>query len=417
MNRRRARDFEVFSMSFLDTICCAFGAIILLCWLTFRTWKAVLCIMVPLTIVSILCNALMAVLGIGLKVPTLPVIALGVGVGVDYGIYLFERMQHELKDNGATLREAFYEAMRQRGTAAVFTAITMSIGVGSWAFAALKFQADMGILLAFMFLVNVFGAIFLLPGMACWLDVGGTRKSQVNLTQAQDLVLLDLREPELQALAAKLQTKHGIKAGALRCDLTDLEQVRGALDHIAGVEIGLVVFNAALAANGPWVDSSFEDKMRVVAVNVHAVLLVTDVLSRPMIERQRGGIVLTSSMAALQGAPGQAIYAATKSFDLILAESLWGELSPKGVDVMAFIPGMVRTPNFERSGANKATSVLFSPVEPAAAVDAAEARGAAGVAGAAVIAARPSTTRWPAWARARAWSRARSGRRWPRPAT
>lgn len=184
-----------------------------------------------------------------------------------------------------------------------------------------------------------------------------------------DLVLLDLREPELQALAAKLQTKHGIKAGALRCDLTDLEQVRGALDHIAGVEIGLVVFNAALAANGPWVDSSFEDKMRVVAVNVHAVLLVTDVLSRPMIERQRGGIVLTSSMAALQGAPGQAIYAATKSFDLILAESLWGELSPKGVDVMAFIPGMVRTPNFERSGANKATSVLFSPVEPAAAVD------------------------------------------------
>ena len=149
-----------------------FGAIILLCWLTFRTWKAVLCIMVPPTIVSILCNALMAWLGIGLKVPTLPVIALGVGVGVDYGIYLYERMQHEFDDKGSSLREAFYEAMRQRGTAAVFTAITMSIGVGSWALAALKFQADMGVLLAFMFLVNVFGAIFLLPAMACWLGVG-----------------------------------------------------------------------------------------------------------------------------------------------------------------------------------------------------------------------------------------------------
>ena len=148
-----------------------FGAIILLCWLTFRDWRAVLCIMVPLTIVSILCNALMAALGIGLKVPTLPVIALGVGVGVDYGIYLYERLQHELEDKGSSLREAFYEAMRQRGTAAVFTAITMSIGVGSWAFAALKFQADMGILLAFMFLVNVCGAIFLLPAMACWLNV------------------------------------------------------------------------------------------------------------------------------------------------------------------------------------------------------------------------------------------------------
>jgi short-subunit dehydrogenase len=184
-----------------------------------------------------------------------------------------------------------------------------------------------------------------------------------------DLVLLDLREPELNKLAGKLESKHGIRAGALCCDLTQTEQVQAALDHIAGVEIGLVVFNAALASNGPWAESTLADKMRVVAVNVHAVLMVTDALSRPMIERKRGGIVLTSSMAALQGAPGQAIYAATKSFDLILAESLWGELSPLGVDVMAFIPGMVRTPNFERSGANKATSVLFSPVEPATAVD------------------------------------------------
>jgi predicted RND superfamily exporter protein len=148
-----------------------FGAIALLCLLTFRSWKAVLCILVPLAIVSILCNALMALLGIGLTVPTLPVIALGVGVGVDYGIYLFERMQHEMNDKGSSLREAFYEAMRQRGTAAVFTAITMSIGVGTWAFAPLKLQADMGLLLAFMFLVNVFGAIFLLPAMACWLGV------------------------------------------------------------------------------------------------------------------------------------------------------------------------------------------------------------------------------------------------------
>ncbi|MBS0293043.1 MAG: MMPL family transporter [Proteobacteria bacterium] len=154
-----------------------FGAITLLCWLTFRSWRAVLCIIVPLTLVSILCNALMAFLGIGLKVATLPVIALGVGVGVDYGIYLFERIQHEIDDRGSSLREAFYEAMHQRGTAAVFTAITMSIGVGTWAFSSLKFQADMGILLAFLFLVNVLGAIFLLPAMACWLGVGTKKAS------------------------------------------------------------------------------------------------------------------------------------------------------------------------------------------------------------------------------------------------
>ena len=146
-----------------------FGTIILLCWVTFRQWQAVLCIIAPLALVSILCNALMAGLGIGLKVSTLPVIALGVGVGVDYGIYLYERFKHHLVATGASIEEAFFEALRQRGTAAVFTAITMSVGVGSWAFSALKFQADMGILLAFMFLVNMLGAILLLPALAALL--------------------------------------------------------------------------------------------------------------------------------------------------------------------------------------------------------------------------------------------------------
>lgn len=165
-----------------------FGAITLLCWVTFRSWKAVVCIIIPLMLVSILCNALMAVLGIGLKVSTLPVIALGVGVGVDYGIYLYERMQHEIEHNNAPLREAFYEAMRQRGTGAVFTGITMSLGVGTWAFSALKFQADMGILLAFMFLVNLLGAIFLLPALACWLDVGARRKAAAPVRYPEKVV-------------------------------------------------------------------------------------------------------------------------------------------------------------------------------------------------------------------------------------
>ncbi|OUM22644.1 transporter [Pseudomonas putida] len=148
-----------------------FGSVLLFCWMTFKSLRAVLCILVPLAIVAVLCNALMAMLGIGLKVATLPVMALGVGVGVDYGIYLYERIQHEMAE-GADLRQAFYQAMCQRGTAAVFTALTMSIGVCTWAFAPLKFQADMGVLLSFMFLVNVLGAIFLLPALAAWFNLG-----------------------------------------------------------------------------------------------------------------------------------------------------------------------------------------------------------------------------------------------------
>jgi predicted RND superfamily exporter protein len=142
-----------------------FGSISLLCLIEFRSWRATLCIILPLTIVAVLCNALMALLGIGLKVSTLPVIALGVGVGVDYGIYLYERMDNALAE-GRSLPNAFYQALRQRGTSIAFTAATMAVGVGTWAFSDLKFQADMGILLAFMFLVNMLGALLLLPALA-----------------------------------------------------------------------------------------------------------------------------------------------------------------------------------------------------------------------------------------------------------
>jgi predicted RND superfamily exporter protein len=108
----------------------------------------------------------MALLDIGLKVNTLPVVALGVGVGVDYGIYLFESMKHAILERGLSLDQAFVAALRQRGAASLFTAVTMTLSVATWAFSALKFQADMGILLAFMFLVNVLGAILLSPAIA-----------------------------------------------------------------------------------------------------------------------------------------------------------------------------------------------------------------------------------------------------------
>ena len=96
-------------------------------------------------------------------------IAISVGVGVDYGIYLFERMKHEISERNHTLQDAFVEALKQRGTASLFTAVTMSLSVITWAFSTLKFQADMGILLAFMFMVNVFGAILLMPALAAFI--------------------------------------------------------------------------------------------------------------------------------------------------------------------------------------------------------------------------------------------------------
>ena len=145
-----------------------FGAVTLLCLLSFRSVAITLCIILPLALVTVLCNAVMTGLDIGLKVNTLPVVALGVGVGIDYGIYLFERIRHELQ-KGESLEQAVFEALRQRGTASLFTALTMTVSVLTWLGSDLQFQSDMGLLLGFMFLVNLFGAVFLLPALAAFL--------------------------------------------------------------------------------------------------------------------------------------------------------------------------------------------------------------------------------------------------------
>ncbi len=145
-----------------------FGSIIILCLVTYRTVLGTLCIVLPLVVVSTLAEALMAVYGIGLKVNTLPVVALGVGIGVDYGIYIYNRLDILLKE-GFDLREAYYRTLRLTGRAVIFTGFTLAAGVGTWAFSALQFQADMGILLSFIFLANMVGAIVILPALIRWL--------------------------------------------------------------------------------------------------------------------------------------------------------------------------------------------------------------------------------------------------------
>lgn len=142
-----------------------FGAVILLCLLSFRSLRATLSVVIPLYVVSVLAQALMTHLQIGLTVYTLPVIALGVGIGVDYGIYILSTMMTKLK-SGHTVEEAYLAALKERGSAVLFTGITLAIGVSTWVFSSLKFQMDMGILLTFMFVVNMLGAILVLPAFA-----------------------------------------------------------------------------------------------------------------------------------------------------------------------------------------------------------------------------------------------------------
>jgi predicted RND superfamily exporter protein len=162
-----------------------FGAVILLCLISFRSIRATLAVVIPLYVVSVLAQALMTYLEIGLTVSTLPVIALGVGIGVDYGIYILSTMNQRIKE-GADVQTAYMDALTERGSAVLFTGITLAIGVSTWVFSSLKFQMDMGILLTFMFLVNMLGALFVLPAIArlLWFKSGSEAQIKPEKTDS-----------------------------------------------------------------------------------------------------------------------------------------------------------------------------------------------------------------------------------------
>jgi len=145
-----------------------YGAVIVLCLLTFRSVAGVICAVLPLMLTSILCEALMVWLGIGVKVATLPVIALGVGIGVDYALYVLTVILAKEKQ-GMDLTTAYYETLNFTGRVVALIGVTLAAGVITWAASPIKFQADMGILLTFMFIWNMFGALILMPALAFFL--------------------------------------------------------------------------------------------------------------------------------------------------------------------------------------------------------------------------------------------------------
>lgn len=147
---------------------CVFAGMFALCLAWLRDARAALVALAPLALTSVLCQALMVVLGIGIKVGTLPVIALGVGTGVDYALYLLS-VQLALQRDGLPVDQACERALAFTGRVVALVGVTMSAGVVTWAFSPIKFQADMGLLLAFVFIVNMVGALVLVPALSPWL--------------------------------------------------------------------------------------------------------------------------------------------------------------------------------------------------------------------------------------------------------
>lgn len=160
---------DVIEASELPMLAWVYAVIVVLVFLAYRDWRAIICCCMPLLMATFLGYWLMTALNIGLKVSTLPVLVLATGIGVDYAFYIYSRLQTWL-DEGRPMAEAYPLALKQIGVAVIFTGLTLSVGVSTWAFSGLKLQADMGILLAFMFLANMVAAIFFLPAFAATLD-------------------------------------------------------------------------------------------------------------------------------------------------------------------------------------------------------------------------------------------------------
>lgn len=164
---------QVVASASLQVLLLLYASVVIICLVVFRSWRAVLVALIPLIITSLLAEVLMVFMGIGVKVATLPVIALGVGAGVDYALYLLS-VQLMLQRRGATLEEAYTGALNFTGKVVALIGLTLSAGVLTWIFSPIKFQADMGILLMFMFLWNMVGALVLIPALSHFLLRGET---------------------------------------------------------------------------------------------------------------------------------------------------------------------------------------------------------------------------------------------------
>lgn len=160
---------DVIAANEMPMLAWVYAVIVLLVYLAYRDWRAIMCCCMPLLMATFLGYWLMTALDIGLKVSTLPVLVLATGIGVDYAFYIYSRLQ-SLLNEGMPIERAYPLALQQIGVAVIFTGVTLSIGVSTWAFSGLKLQADMGILLSFMFLANMVAAILFLPAFASTLE-------------------------------------------------------------------------------------------------------------------------------------------------------------------------------------------------------------------------------------------------------
>jgi short-subunit dehydrogenase len=192
----------------------------------------------------------------------------------------------------------------------------------------------------------------------------GAEFSRQIAAKGINVVMVDLLADELSRTADDIRKASGREIVTLTADLSQPDFIDSILKRIEGMEIGLLVSNAVYGPVGKFVERGLDEKLRSIAVNVRAPLTLVHEFAARMTARGRGGIIMVSSASAMQGTPYVANYAATKAYNLILAESLWAELRGKGVDVLGFMPGTTRTPGYMESQAHSERAKMVKVMEP-----------------------------------------------------
>jgi short-subunit dehydrogenase len=173
-----------------------------------------------------------------------------------------------------------------------------------------------------------------------------------------NLLLLARRADVLEEVASGIRAEHGVEVRCLAADVADPKFPASLAEAVESLEIGVLVYNAAFAPVGPFLDRTEQELRRVAAVNVVGPMLAGSLLLPAMRARRRGAFVLMSSLSGYQGSPRIAAYAASKAFNTILAEGLWGELRGSGIDVLASCAGAIRTPGYSETSATDAPGTL-----------------------------------------------------------
>ncbi|HEX2991868.1 MAG TPA: SDR family NAD(P)-dependent oxidoreductase [Anaerolineales bacterium] len=179
-----------------------------------------------------------------------------------------------------------------------------------------------------------------------------------------NLVLVARRRELLQSLATRLTAKYGIRTKLLALDLSAPDAAEQIVQKTMDIDLGLLVYNAAYSAVGPFLDRSMDEHLREVHTNIHSPLKLVYLLSQRFHGRGRGGVLLMASLSAFQGSPYISTYAATKAFNIVLAESLWEEWRARNVDVLVCISGAVSTPNYLASQSKRTGGLADRSMPP-----------------------------------------------------